>query len=211
MSTFKETLNQVGCFQMFFTSKIFSNEIPRGAPVFKKGRQNRHSSGRMGTGPPLVPWHLPECPIEPSGPQIPVCHQPCPALTFYKATSKNPVSSQNPFFLFLVFPAIPMEAASSICGPGALVSPLGHVTQAGHTCPAIHNSRYNALGPQPGPQILLTSRHCSCLWQGDHPRLPPPLTWATGRSRAAEVTLATPQNTPRQHSEGDTCPHSQLV
>ena len=97
---------------MFFTSKIFSNEIPHGAPVFKKGRQNRHSSGRMGTGPPLVPWHLPECPIEPSGPQIPVCHQPCPALTFYEATSKNPGSSQKPFFLFLVFPATSMGAAS---------------------------------------------------------------------------------------------------
>lgn len=102
----KETLNQVGCFQMFFCSKIFSNEIPHRALICQKGRQNRPSLGRMGTGPPLVPWDLPECPTKPSAPRIPVCNQPCPALTFYDATGRNPRFSQNPFLLFQVFPDI---------------------------------------------------------------------------------------------------------
>ena len=141
----KETLNQGGYFQMFFCSKIFSNEIPHRDLICQKGRQNKPSFGRMGTGPPLVPWHLPECPKEPSGPSIPVCNQPCPALTFYEAT--GPRFSQKPFLLFRVFPDISTEAVISIYDPGALVGPLGHVTHVGHTCPAIHNSLYNRAGP----------------------------------------------------------------
>lgn len=169
--TLKETLNQVGGFQMSFCSKIFSNEIPHGALICQKGKQNRPSFGGMGTGPPL---HLPECPTEPSGPCIPVCNQPCPTLTFYEATGRNPRFSQNPFLLFRVFPDISTEAVISICDPGALVGPLGHVTQVGHSCLAIHNSRYNSLSPQ------AAHRHSTVPLSGNR-RLPPALT------RAAEA------------------------
>lgn len=116
-----------GGFQVSLKSKSFKVKSQ-----CTKRRGNADVPRKNGAEPrwPLAP---PEHPVD-SGPSGPVCTQHCPALTFYEATCRNPRPSQTPlFFSSSAAPATRGVPFPSIRGPGALMRPLGLVTEAGHT------------------------------------------------------------------------------